>query len=190
LPAAIQRICDVVGWKFRVNLDRTLDFASAFNGAVTTVTFAEGVRLVSVDSSVDYTAIANRIRTKGSGIYSTKQDGTYILTQGLIEAPNYQTSVTDQAMLDGICQAAVDKAKLAAATITVEAVDDYDPGSYRPEDFITITDANTGLSGSYRVKRIGRKLEAPNIVTLDLENRVTELWQVDETLRRMVKDVQ
>ena len=68
LLAAIQRICDNVYWSFRVNLNRTLDFAERFGGTPSGLTFVEGMDILSLDRSEDYTQLKNWVRMRGDGI--------------------------------------------------------------------------------------------------------------------------
>jgi hypothetical protein len=46
LGSAIRRICNMVGYYFRVNLDRTLDFAQQFGSGLAPVAFTEGVDIL------------------------------------------------------------------------------------------------------------------------------------------------
>lgn len=47
LGAAIQRICKMVGYYYRTNIDRTLDFAQQFGSELVAVAFTEGVDIVT-----------------------------------------------------------------------------------------------------------------------------------------------
>ena len=188
LAKAIPRICDLVNWKYRVNLDRTLDFAESFTGGTAAASFTEGEDLSIVDHQTNYSAVQNYIRMKGSGIYSTKQDGTKIQSQGLHQGTAFNKSISDQATLDAACQAYLDMKKVEEETIPAEVIDEYDPGTFGPEDYITVTSTTTGLSGTYQIRKIERTLEDPNYAKLDLSNKTKEYWELDLEYRRMTKD--
>jgi hypothetical protein len=188
LLKAIPRICDLVGWRYRVKLDRTLDFAESFTGGTSSASFTEGDLLIDADRDINYLTIANKIRMKGDGIYSTKQDGTKIQEQGLHEAPAFNKSITDQATLDAACQALVDMKKIEEETIPVKAWDEYDPGTFGPEDYVTITAPSLDLSGLYQIRKITRSTLDAQYVELELSNRTKAYWELDEEYRRMTKD--
>ncbi len=79
LLAAIQRVCDEVCWNFRLNFNRSLDFAEFFGGSPSGAAFTEGIDIFDLDAGSDYGKIANWVRMVGDGIVSTKQDGTNIM---------------------------------------------------------------------------------------------------------------
>jgi len=189
LTKAIPRICDLVNWKHRVTLDRTLDFAESFTGGTTAASFTEGVDIFLIDCDINYSPIANYIRMKGDGIVSTKQDGAKIQEQGLHQAPAFNKSISNQATLDAACQALLDMKKTEEETIPFEAKDSYAPGTFGPEDYVTITSATVGMSGIYQIRKIERDLTDPYFVSFDLMNRTKEYWELDEAYRRMTKDV-
>jgi len=78
LHEAIKRVCEAVNWHYRVNMDRTLDFSESFAGGMSAAIFEEGVNIIQIERKENYYTVANWIRMKGSGIISTKQDGTKI----------------------------------------------------------------------------------------------------------------
>jgi hypothetical protein len=170
-------------------MDLTVDFAPSFAGGITAATFIEGDNLSTVDRTTDYTSVANWIRMFGKGITSTKQDGTMIQQDGLMQAPAIQSSISDQATLDLACQALVDLDKNALETIVVEVVDSYPPGTFSVEDQVDIESPTTGLSGYYTVKKITRDLTDPNYAKLDLSNRTESYDELQATYQRMVQNV-
>jgi hypothetical protein len=185
---AIPRICDLIGWHYRVTLNRTLDFAESFTGGTTTASFTEGDGIVDADRDINYRPIANKIRMKGDGIYSTKQDGTKIQQRGIHEAPAFNKTISDQTTLDEACQALVDMRKTEEETIPLKAWDTYEPGTFGPEDYITVTSSRLGLSGLYQIRKITRDMTDAEYVELDLSNRSKAYWELDEEYRRMTKD--
>jgi len=189
LTKAIPRICDLVNWKYRVTLTRTLDFAESFSGGTTSAAFTEGSDIFLIDRDINYSPIANYIRMRGDGIVSTKQDGTKIQEQGLHQAPAFNKSISDQATLDAACQALLDMKKVEEETIPFEAKDSYAPGTFGPEDYVTITSAMVGMSGIYQIRKIERNLTDPYLAKLDLVNRTKAYWELEEAYRRMTKDV-
>ncbi len=188
LAKAIPRICDLVGWKYRVNLDRTLDFAESFSGGTSSAAFTESTDILMLDRQTNYSAVANYIRMKGTGIYSIKQDGTKIQEQGIHQAAAFNKSISDQDTLDAACQAYLDMRKVEDETIPFEVIDAYTPGTFGPEDYITVTSPTTGLSGTYQIRKIERDLADPNAAKLDLVNKTKEYWELDTEYRRMTKD--
>ena len=187
--AGIQRVCDAVCWNFRLNLDRTLDLAEIFGGSPSGAAFTEGVDIFDVDATSDYRKIANWIRMVGDGIVSTKQDGTNIMAQGLHQLPSFQTSISSQSTLETACQALLDLLKDSSETETLLANDAYDPGAFKSEDTITVTAPSVEMAGQYQIKRIERDMTDANFVLLELSNRLTQYWELDEAYRRMIKDV-
>lgn len=192
LLAVFQRICDAVFWHFHVNPDRTIDLAESFGGVVSAATFTEGGPhsiLSPTTRTIDYTNVANRVRMRGGeALRSMKEDGTMIAAQGLLEAAAFQKTITDQDTLDTACQALLDLLKTQLETVSMDAVDDFPPGTFGPEDQVTVEAPSLGLSGAYTVKRIERDMSDPDFVRLDLNNRSREYWALDEAYRRMTKD--
>jgi hypothetical protein len=189
LRNAIQRICDMVGWVYRVNLDRTFDFAESFTFGTAPAEFEEGVNIVNVTNDLNYAPIANWIRMRGSeALVSTKQDGTKIQQQGFHQAPSFNRSISDQSTLDTACQALLDMKVLEEQTISLNAVDTYDPGTFGPEDYVTVTAPSVGLSGLYPIKKIQRDMTDPTYVEMDLVNRTKSWYDLDKAYKRMIKD--
>jgi hypothetical protein len=189
LLAGIQRVCDGVCWGFRVNLDRTLDIAETFGGSPSGAVFTEGINMFDVDATADYGKIANWIRMVGDGIVSTKQNGTNIMAQGLHQLPSFQSSISSQSTLDIVCQALLDLVKDRSETEALLAYDGYDPGTFKPEDTVTVTAPSVDMAGEYQIKRIERDMTDANFVLLELSNRLGQYWELDEAYRRMVKDL-
>jgi hypothetical protein len=119
---------------------------------------------------------------------STKLDGAKIQEQGLHQAAAFNKSIVNQATLDAACQAYLDMRKAEQETTPFEAKDSYAPGTFGPEDYITITSATVGMSGTYQVRKIERDLTDPYFARLDLVNRTKEYWELDTQYRRMTKD--
>jgi len=189
LLASIQRVCDAVCWNFRLNLNRSLDFAELFGGSPSGVAFTEGIDIFDLDAGSDYGKIANWVRMVGDGIVSTKQDGTNIMDQGLHQIPSFQTSISSQSSLDVACQALLDLSKDRSETETLLAYDAYTPGTFESEDTITVTAPGVGMAGEYLVKRIERDMTDANFVLFELSNRLAQYWELDEAYRRMIKDL-
>ena len=187
--AAIQRVCDAVCWDFRINLNRTLDIAENFGGLPSGASFTEGIDVFDLDATSDYSKVANWIRMVGDGVVSTKQDGTNIMDQGMHQLPSFQTSISSQSTLDIVCQALLDLAKDRSETEVLLAHDTYDPGTFHPEDTVTVTAASVSMAGEYQIKRIERDMTDANFVLLELSNRLGQYWELDEAYRRMVKDL-
>jgi hypothetical protein len=189
LLAAIQRVSDAICWDFRVNLDRTLDLAENFGGTSSGASFTEGANIFDLDASSDLAKIANWIRMVGDGLTSTKQDGTNIMDQGLHQLPSFQTSISSQGTLDTACQALLDLLKDCSEVEVLLAYDDQVPGTFNPEDTVTVTAPSVDMAGEYQIKRIERDMTDANFVLLELSNRLGEYWELDEAYRRMIKDL-
>lgn len=188
LRAAIQQVCNIVGWKFRVNTNLTLDFASSF-GSTKAVTFTEGINIASTaEVTRDYGAIKNRVRMVSTGLVSVKADDTSIAANGVHELGVFQNKITSQASLDIACQALLNLKKDVEEQARLEVVDNYAVGTFVGEDTITATAPTLGLSGTYRVKRIERSLTDSYFAILDLSSRPKEWWALDQEYRRMTTE--
>jgi hypothetical protein len=121
---------------------------------------------------------------------------------GVSEAVIYLPTIDDQATLDaaGAAALAAWQASRSSSTsnlnmnqlmenITLEVVDENPSGSFKPEDTVTVISATLGLAGLYKVKRIERDMTNPNYAKLDLTTRHTEYWELDENLRRTVRNL-
>lgn len=186
---AIKRVADQVGWKFRLNADRTLDFAASFSGGIVDAPFTEGQNILSVDHDVDYTNLANHVRLKGDGITSTKEDLTSIQAYGLRELPAFEPSISVQATLDIACQALLSRCEIMDETVILEGVDSYALGTFGPEDQIAITVPSLAISGNYMIKRIERDLTDADYVRFELTSRAKQFWDLDAAYRRMTQDL-
>jgi len=189
LRKALRRICDAVAWNFRINLDRTLDFAESFGAGQSAATFTEGLNIVGeLDYPEKCTGVRTRIRMKGSGITSTKEDPAAIQQWGLHEGEAFQKSISNQATLDLACAAYLELMKTEDRPIRARVKDDDQP-SYGAEDLVWVEAPSVGLSEFLAVKRIEREMIDPNVAILELSNRTREYWELDNAYRRMVKDV-
>jgi len=134
-------------------------------------------------------------RYKGSATAATAPVGPS-------EVVIYLPTVDDQATLDAAAAAALAawQASRSSGTsnlnmnqlqenVMLEVVDKYGVGAYVPEDKVTVTSATLGLSGLYKVKRIERDMTDPYYAKLDLTTRHTEYWELDENLRRTVRNL-
>jgi len=134
-------------------------------------------------------------RYRGRGTRSTAPTGAS-------EVVVYLPTVDNQAALDAAAAAAFAawQASRSASTsnvnvdqlaenITLEVVDEYGTGAYKPEDTVTVVSATLGLGGLYKVKRIERDMTDPYYAKLDLTTRHTEYWELDENLRRTVRNL-
>jgi len=121
---------------------------------------------------------------------------------GLKEGVIYLPTVDDQAALDAAAAAALAAWQASRSTsasnlnmdqlaenITLEVVDEYVVGAYKPEDTVTVVSATLGLGGLYKVKRIERDMTDPYYAKLDLTTRHTEYWELDENMRRTVRNL-
>jgi len=134
-------------------------------------------------------------RYRGRGTRSTAATGES-------EVVVYLPTVDNQAALDAAAAAALaawqaGRSKSTsnlnmdqlAENIVLEIVDEYGTGAYKPEDTVTVVSATLGLGGLYKVKRIERDMTDPYYAKLDLTTRHTEYWELDENLRRTVRNL-
>jgi len=190
LVSSISRLCSILGLVYRLTANLELDVKSSF-GETVAATFEQGHRLFTAQATLDYRTVLNSIRMRGSEtLVSTTFDPASIDEIGLIEDVAFQKSLSDQSMLD-IAAAAELARKVAVSTeIKVEVLDDYDRGSWSIDDWITLTSADCGLSGTYRVVKILRRMTDPTYAQIDCTNRVeVELADLFDRLRRELKDL-
>jgi hypothetical protein len=189
LRAAVQQICGLIGWTYRVNPDLSLDFASEFGGGTASVEFDEGDRVGDSTSQLDYSTVANRIILVGSGIVSVQSDSDSINSIGLIEQVQFQKTITDQGTLGAACAAMLADSENTELIAQITVRDNYPPGTFNAQDSITVNIPDLDLAGLYTVVRIQRDLTDPTTATIDLDRRLPELWELDETSARMLNDL-
>jgi hypothetical protein len=191
LVSSISRLCDVIGWLYRVNADNSLDVKDAFGSSKSTITFTEGVNLFLADNTEDYTQISNSIRMRGNELLvSTAFDGASIEDIGLIEDVVFQKSIGDQGTLDIAALAELARRVTRAITITAGVLDDYDVGSWGVDDWVTLTCEDVELSGTYKVVKITRDMTDPRFASVDFANKAAvELGDLFDRLKRELKDL-
>jgi len=108
LREAIKKVCDVVGWIYRVNMDYSFDAGSSF-GTYSSAAFVEGDTdnplLPGCRVTPDYTVASNDIHSRGAGeanssLSSTAQDAASIMEIGPQQAPVFQKTLSHQGTLD------------------------------------------------------------------------------------------
>jgi len=147
--------------------------------------------------------VLGRAKPDASGRFGSRaSNAAGIATIGIAEGIIYLPTVDDQATLDAAAAAALAaiqasrsgdtstlNMKYLMEQITLEVVDEYGTGAYKPEDQVTVTASRLGCSGLYKVKRIERDMTDPNYAKLDLTTRHTEYWELDEDVRRTVRNL-
>ncbi|MGA2789804.1 MAG: phage tail protein [Candidatus Bathyarchaeia archaeon] len=189
LRAAIQQVCGLIGWTYRVNPNLTLDFASQFGGGTSNVAFNEGDTVGDSTSELDFSTMGNRMYLVGNGIVSIQSDSDSINKYGLIEQVAFQKTVTDATTLAIACQAMLADSENTELIAQITVRDTNPPDTFGPEDSITVNIPDLGLAGLYTVVRIQRDLSDPTIATIDLNRRMPQLWELDETSSRMLSDL-
>ena len=191
LISSVSRICDVIGWLYRLNLDYTLDVRPSFGITKPDITFTEGKNLIITGLSEDYRRMANYVRAKGKeALVSRVYDPDSVETYGPRKAVVFQKSLDSQATLD--IAASAELARLLGGTIAIQGAleDEYDVGAWGIDDWITVTCGTVGLSGLYRVYAIRRYMTDPYYAEVDLVNKATvELGDLFDRLRRELKDL-
>ena len=192
LQAAIQTVCNSIGWVYRVNTNLTLDFAEAFGRGVRNVQFTEGTtNLISCQTITDYSTEVNVLHVQGQQIQTVACDWTSLEEIGLMESTDLQPTITDMATLNLAAQGALNNLQNAAVvTITLEGKDDTAPGTFLPEDLVTVTSPTLGLSGNYQVAQVTRDMGKPAAYcNLQLNGLLRELLLLDQKYWRIVHDL-
>jgi hypothetical protein len=110
----------------------------------------------------------------------------------------FAPGITNQAVLNQMAQGILNTAVVnptaskgtgSFASMQITVKDTHPSGSYHPEDQIVITSPTLGIAGAYYIKRIQRDLINPDYAIIDLVNRQTELWMLDEYVRQAAKDL-
>jgi hypothetical protein len=191
LVSSISRLCDLIGWFYRINDDNTLDVLPFLGGANMLTPFTEGVNLFMVDDTEDYTQVANTIRMRGNQtLVSTQFNQGSIEEIGILDDVVFQKSITDQAILDIAAAAEVAKRSDVATTIEAEVLDTYDVGSWGVDYWVPLTCSDVELSGVYKVVKIDRDMTDPNWAKVTFSNRGNvEMLAVLRSLKRELKDL-
>jgi hypothetical protein len=191
LVSSVSRLCDVLGWLYRVNPDNSLDLRSAFGSSRPNIAFVQGETLFLAGNSEDYGPVSNSVRMRGSGtLVSTVFDPASIDEIGLIETVAFQKSITNQATLDIAANAELARVSGAAIKIPARVLDDYDVGSWGIDDWVTLTCNDVELSGTYKVVKITRDMKDPEYAEVDFSNKVAyELGDLFDKLKRELKDL-
>ena len=188
----IRKLLDITGWKARLNLDDSLDFASDF-GSTKSVSFDMGDEDVDLIREIDYTPLDTRTILVGEPptLVSDKDDTTQEAAYGLVEQAFFDKNATTQAVLDSENQKILDSRKNPVERITGTVIDlAYAANAYDVFDSVTVTDVNgTGLSGTYRVVAITRDLKDCGSAQLELSNLSLASEDLLGQVARIVKDL-
>ena len=193
LGSSVARLCDIIGWQYRLTTDIKLDVKPSFGAVISTVTFVQGQNLFLNAYRVDDRQVCNSVRMRGNeDLVSTVFDGTSIEDDdlGLLEEVMFQKSIGVQATLDIAANAEL--ARRAGQNIRIQAdvLDAYDAGTWSIDDSVTLTVPEHDLSGQFKVVRIERDMTDPNVAKVDFVNKLSlewaDLWQ---GLRRELKDL-
>jgi hypothetical protein len=147
--------------------------------------------------------VLGRAKPDASGRFGSRaSNAAGIATIGIAEGIIYLPTVDDQATLDAAAAAALAKIQASRSSstnainigelmenITLEVIDKNPTGTFNPEDTVTVISPTLGLAGLYKVKRIERDMTDPNYAKLDLTTRHTEYWELDEDVRRTVRNL-
>ncbi|MGA8856194.1 MAG: hypothetical protein WB643_03400 [Candidatus Bathyarchaeia archaeon] len=189
---ALTQIANQTNWVFRLNADRTLDYAPSF-GSVKSVTIASGGGEATADHKEDWSKIDTTIYVIGSGLAASlvgqASDTGAELSYGLIEEVFLEKSLTTQGAVDLRAQTLISTRADVIETITLDWIDMLATGAYKPYDIVTATDSDLELSGSYMVNTIQRDLADANKASLALSNRPLTIADALQTVRAVVKDL-
>jgi hypothetical protein len=187
----IRKLLDITGWKARLNLDESLDFASDF-GDVKSVTFEIGDENVDLEREIDYTPLDTRTFLIGepATLVSDKDDASAEAAYGLVEQAFFDKNATTQAVLDVENQAILDSRKNPIERIGGLVIDlHYAADAYDVFDRVTVTDPPTGLSGVYRVVALTRDMKDCGTAQIQFTNQSLESQDLLAQVARIVKDL-
>jgi hypothetical protein len=193
VTSSISRLCDIVGWLYRVNMSNLLDVASSFGSLKPSILFVQGQNLFLNKYKIDDRQVTNSLRMRGNeDLVSTAFDGNSIENDdlGLLEDVVFQKSIGVQATLD--IAAVAELSKRAGKNIAIQAdlLDQYDAGSWGLDDSVTLTVPEHGLSDVYKVVRIERDMTDPNYAKVDFVNKISLEWSdLYGRLHRELKDL-
>ena len=191
LLTAIQRLLAPIGWKARVNVNDSLDFASAL-GTTKSVNFTTGTNNVILERQTDYVPIATRTFLIGDPptVFSDKDDATQTASAGLVEDVFLDKNLTTLATVDLENQQILDSLKNPIERIKGAVIDfAYAANAYDVFDSVTVTDSNTGLTGTYQVVTIDRDMKDKGHAEIEFSNAVIRFADIFLTVSRTVKDL-
>jgi hypothetical protein len=187
---SVVHLCDVIGWLYRINADRTLDIKPSL-GATKAVEFGQGVNLFGADHMENLTQVCNALRMRGNeDLVSTQTDSSSIDEIGVVDGVAFEKSITVQDTLDLAAVSELDRRVSGAVQITGYVKDTYDVGSWGPDDWVTITAAENELSGLYKVVKITRDMKDPNYAYVEFQNAAAvKLADIIDKIKRQLKDL-
>jgi len=189
---ALTAVANQTGWMFRLNADRTLDFAPSFD-VVQSITITSGGDEATADYKEDWSKIDTTIYVVGSGVAASlvgsSTDSGATASYGLIEEVFLEKNLTSQGAVDLQAQTLIASRSGVIETITLDWIDQLPTGSYKPYDIVTVTDTDVELSGTYLVNTIQRDLTDAYLATLALTNRPLTIADALQVVRAVVKDL-
>lgn len=190
--AVIRKLVDITGWKARLNLDDSVDFAPDF-GETQAVTFARKGKAGDLVRETDFGPLDTRTFLIGdpSTLVSDKDDATAAAIYGLVEQAFFDKNATTQTVLDSENQVILDSRKVPVERISGAVIDlEYAADAYDVFDWVTVTDVDaTGLSGTYRVVAIERNLTDCGAARIELSNLSLSSEDLLAQVARIVKDL-
>ena len=189
---ALVQISQITGWHLRLNADRTLDFAPTF-GSVKSITIQTGGDEANAQHDEDWSKVDTQVYVVGSAaaaaLIGSANDPTATLVYGLIEEAVLEKALSTQGMVDLRAQTLLAQLKGVQEIITVDWIDSLATGSYSPFDVLTVTDSETGLSGTYTVQTLQRDLADAYRAAISVTLRVLTLADALQLIRKTVQDL-
>lgn len=189
---ALIQVQNATGWLFRLNANKTLDFAPSF-GTVKNITILEGNQETESTHDEDWSQLDTTVYAVGAGagasLVAAATNLTTQLLYGVIEEAVPAKNITDQGTLSLRAQALLAQKQSLRETIDVKWIDDFSVGSYGPFDTVTATDPDTGLSGPYVIYTLTRDLTDMRLADLALANRPLTVADALQLIRSVVKDL-
>lgn len=189
---ALIQIQNATGWLFRLNANKTLDFAPSF-GTVQAITILEGNQETESTHEEDWSQLDTTVYAVGAGtgasLVATSTNLTTQLVYGVIEEAILAKNITDIGTLSLRAQQLLAQKQSVRETVDVKWIDDFSVGSYGPFDTVTVTDPDTGLSGAYVIYTLTRDLTDAKLADLALTNRPLTMADALTLIRTVVKDL-
>jgi hypothetical protein len=189
---ALTQIANITGWKFRLNANRTLDFAPTF-GVVQAITIQSPGTEATATRKEDWTKIDSKVYVVGSAaaasLVGVASNATTALTYGLIEESFLEKNLTAQGTVNLRAQQLLSTRTGVLETVPVDWIDSNPTGTYNVFDIVTVVDSELGLNGGYAIATLQRDLTDAYRALLNLTNRVLTIANLLQDIRKNVQDL-
>jgi hypothetical protein len=189
---ALTQIANITGWKFRLNANKTLDYAPTF-GIVQAITIQTPGNETTATHTEDWTKLDSKVYVVGSAaaasLVGVASDAPTQLIYGLIEEVFLEKALTDQGTVNLRAQQLLSTRTGVIETIPIDWIDTLATGTYGPFDVVTVIDSDLNLNGGYAIATLQRDLTDANRALLNLSNRVLSIADAIQEVRKNVQDL-